>query len=450
MILIHKLLIRYKYFDIISIIERKVDMDYKEAVAWLENRNIPLGEFTLDNIKALLKIFNKPQDKLKIIHITGTNGKGSVASFIINALIENNYSVGKFTSPYITNIREEIEVNREVISEEDFAKLASEVRKEVEELDKKEIFVSGFEILTSIAYIYFARKNLDFAVMEVGMGGRVDATNVMEKSIPVFCHIALDHANILGDSLEKIAREKGGIIKENSHVFSYPQAEEAKEELKKISKEKSSRFSDFEFDEVEIISSNEYGNKFNFRTYKDVEISLIGDHQAYNAALALMVLEYLRKDYKLDPDKIKEGLRRAENIGRTECLSRDPLIVVDGSHNLDSIEGIEKSVKKFTYNKLILGFSLLKDKDHKHILEKIERLADKIVLTEIDSDRFTDIDLLEKEFKEISDKEIFAIKNRREAVEKTLELAGEGDMILWCGSLYLIKDIRKIILEKLN
>lgn len=425
-------------------------MDYKEAVAWLENRNIPLGEFTLDNIKALLEIFNKPQDKLKIIHITGTNGKGSVASFITNALIENNYSVGKFTSPYITNIREEIEVNREVIGEEDFAKLASEVRKEVEELDKKEIFVSGFEILTSIAYIYFARKNLDFAVMEVGMGGRVDATNVMEKSIPVFCHIALDHANILGDSLEKIAREKGGIIKENSHVFSYPQAEEAKEELKKISKEKSSSFSDFESGEVEIISSNEYGNKFNFRTYKDVEISLIGDHQAYNAALALMVLEYLRKDYKLDPDKIKEGLKRAENIGRTECLSRDPLIVVDGSHNLDSIEGIEKSVKKFTYNKLILGFSLLKDKDHKHILEKIEGLADKIILTEIDSDRFTDIDLLEKEFKEISDKEIFAIKNRKEAVEKTLELAGEGDMILWCGSLYLIKDIRKIILEKLN
>lgn len=425
-------------------------MDYKEAVAWLENRNIPLGEFTLDNIRALLEIFNRPQDKLKIIHITGTNGKGSVASFITNALIENNYSVGKFTSPYITNIREEIEVNREVISEDDFAKLASEVRKEVEELDKKEIFVSGFEILTSIAYIYFERKSLDFAVMEVGMGGRVDATNVMEKSIPVFCHIALDHANILGDTLEKIAKEKGGIIKENSHVFSYPQAEEAKEKLKSLAKEKSSSFNDFDFDEVEIISSNEFGNKFNFKDYKDLETSLVGDHQAYNAALALMVLEYLRKDYKLDKEKIKEGIKKAKNIGRIECLSRDPLIVVDGSHNLDSIEGIEKSVKKFTYNKLILGFSLLKDKDHKHILEKIEGLADKLVLTEIDNDRRTDIDLLEKEFKEISSKEIFAIKDRREAVEKTLDLAGEGDMILWCGSLYLIKDIRKIILEKLK
>lgn len=425
-------------------------MNYIESVNWLENRNIPLGEFTLKNIKALLEIFNKPQDKLEIIHITGTNGKGSVASFIANALIENDYNVGKFTSPYITNIREEIEINGEEISEKDFSNIASEVRIKVEELDKKKIFVSGFEILTAISYIYFARKKVDFAVMEVGMGGRVDATNVMEKSIPVFCHIALDHANILGDTLEKIAREKGGIIKENSKVFSYPQADEAREELKKISKEKSSTFNEFSLDEVKIISSNEFGNKFDFRDHKDVEISLIGEHQALNAALALMILDSLRDKYNLDEEKIKLGFIKAENIGRTECLSREPLIIVDGSHNLDSIEKIEESVKKFNYNKLILGFSLLKDKDHASILRKIENIADKIVLTEIDNERFTDLDSLEKEFKSFSNKEIYAIKNREEAVEKTLELAEDGDMLLWCGSLYLIKDIRKILLEKLS
>ena len=425
-------------------------MNYREAVTWLENRNIPLGEFTLDNIKELLKIFDKPQDKLKIIHITGTNGKGSVASFIASALRENAYKVGKFTSPYITNIREEIEINNEEISEEDFAKLATEVREKVEELDEKKIFVSGFEILTSIAYIYFARNNLDFAVMEVGMGGRVDATNVMEKSIPVFCHISLDHANILGDTIGKIAHEKGGIIKENSQVFSYPQDEEARAELKKLSKEKNSDFYEFSQDEVEILSSNEEGNIFNFRNHKNVEISLIGDHQALNASLALIVLDFLKKDYGLDEEKIKEGLKKAKNIGRTECLSKDPLIIIDGSHNLDSIERIEESVKKFSYNKLILGFSLLKDKDHDHILKKIENIADKIVLTEIDSDRHKDLKELEAEFRKFSKKEIYPIKNREEAVEKTLSLAGEGDMILWCGSLYLIKDIRKIILEKLN
>lgn len=425
-------------------------MNYREAVTWLENRNIPLGEFTLDNIKELLKIFGKPQDKLKIIHITGTNGKGSVASFIASALRENDYKVGKFTSPYITNIREEIEINNEEISEEEFAKLATEVRVKVEELDEKKIFVSGFEILTSIAYIYFARNNLDFAVMEVGMGGRVDATNVMEKSIPVFCHISLDHANILGDTIGKIAHEKGGIIKENSQVFSYPQDEEARAELKKLSKEKNSSFYEFSQDEVEILSSNEEGNIFNFRNHKNVEISLIGDNQALNASLALMVLDFLKEEYKLDEEKIKEGLKKAKNIGRTECLSKDPLIIIDGSHNLDSIERIEESVKKFKYKKLILGFSLLKDKDHDHILRKIENIADKIVLTEIDSDRLTDLKELEAEFKKFSKKEIYPIKDREEAVEKTLSLAGEGDMILWCGSLYLIKDIRKIILEKLN
>ena len=425
-------------------------MNYTESVTWLENRNIPLGEFTLDNIKELLNIFHKPQDKLKIIHITGTNGKGSVASFISNALIENNYKVGKFTSPYITNIREEIEINNVEISEKDFADIATEVRKKVEELDEKKFFVSGFEILTSISYIYFARKNLDFAVMEVGMGGRVDATNVMEKSIPVFCHISLDHANILGDTIEKIAREKGGIVKEDSHVFSYPQEEVARRELKKISLEKNSDFEEFKEDEVKILKSNEFGNIFNFRNYKDVEISLIGEHQALNASLALMVLNFLKEEYKLDEEKIKLGLKNAKNIGRTECLSKDPLIVIDGSHNLDSIERIEESVKKFKYNKLILGFSLLKDKDHEHILKKIENIADKIVLTEINNERHTDLDSLESEFKKFSKKEIYSIKNREEAVEKTISLAQEGDMILWCGSLYLIKDIRKIILDKLS
>ena len=278
-----------------TIFLKEIIMNYTESVTWLENRNIPLGEFTLDNIKELLNIFHKPQDKLKIIHITGTNGKGSVASFISNALIANNYKVGKFTSPYITNIREEIEINNVEISEKDFANLPTEVREKVEELDEKKIFVSGFEILTSISYIYFARKNLDFAVMEVGMGGRVDATNVMEKSISVFCHISLDHANILGDTIEKIAHEKGGIVKENSHVFSYPQEEAARRELKKISLEKNSDFEEFNENEVKILSSNELGNIFNFRNYKNVEISLIGEHQALNASLALMVLDFLKE-----------------------------------------------------------------------------------------------------------------------------------------------------------
>lgn len=425
-------------------------MDYKKLVDWLENRNIPLGEFTTDNIRTLLKFFQKPQDKLNIIHITGTNGKGSVASFISSSLKENDYKVGKFTSPYITNICEEIEINGEEISEKDFAKIAEEVKEKVELLDKKKIFLSGFEILTTIAYIYFVRKDVDFAIMEVGMGGRVDATNVMKKSIPVFAHISLDHANILGDTVGKIAREKGGIIKENSNVFSYPQDQKAKEELQKICREKNSIFNEFKENEIEILSSDEFGSKFNFRDYKNVEISLIGEHQIYNASLALMVLDSLKEKYNLNDEKIKLGIKKAKNLGRIECLSKNPLIVIDGSHNLDSIEKLVENIKKFKYNKLILGFSLLKDKDHLNILKKVENIADKIVLTEIDNERFTDVESLYSEFEKISDKEVFAIKNRGEAVKKTFEIAEKGDLILWCGSLYLIKDIRKIILDEIN
>ena len=425
-------------------------MDYKKLVDWLENRNIPLGEFTTDNIRTLLKFFQKPQDKLNIIHITGTNGKGSVASFISSSLKENDYKVGKFTSPYITNICEEIEINGEEISEKDFAKIAEEVKEKVELLDKKKIFVSGFEILTTIAYIYFVRKDVDFAIMEVVMGGRVDATNVMKKSIPVFAHISLDHANILGDTVGKIAREKGGIIKENSNVFSYPQDQKAKEELQKICREKNSIFNEFKENEIEILSSDEFGSKFNFRDYKNVEISLIGEHQIYNASLALMVLDSLKEKYNLNDEKIKLGIKKAKNLGRIECLSKNPLIVIDGSHNLDSIEKLVENIKKFKYNKLILGFSLLKDKDHLNILKKVENIADKIVLTEIDNERFTDVESLYSEFEKISDKEVFAIKNRGEAVKKTFEIAEKGDLILWCGSLYLIKDIRKIILDEIN
>ena len=425
-------------------------MDYKKLVDWLENRNIPLGEFTTDNIRTLLKFFQKPQDKLNIIHITGTNGKGSVASFISSSLKENDYKVGKFTSPYITNICEEIEINGEEISEKDFAKIAEEVKEKVELLDKKKIFVSGFEILTTIAYIYFVRKDVDFAIMEVGMGGRVDATNVMKKSIPVFAHISLDHANILGDTVGKIAREKGGIIKENSNVFSYPQDQKAKEELQKICREKNSIFNEFKENEIEILSSDEFGSKFNFRDYKNVEISLVGEHQVYNASLALMVLDSLKEKYNLNDEKIKLGIKKAKNLGRIECLSKNPLIVIDGSHNLDSIEKLVENIKKFKYNKLILGFSLLKDKDHLNILKKVENIADKIVLTEIDNERFTDVESLYSEFEKISDKEVFAIKNRGEAVKKTFEIAEKGDLILWCRSLYLIKDIRKIILDEIN
>ena len=425
-------------------------MDYTESINWLENRPVPMGDFTTNNIKKLLERLQKPQNHGETIHITGTNGKGSVASFLSNALVENNYTVGKFTSPYLLDIRESIQINGEFIPKENFVKNLKFIKKEIEILDKENIIVSSFEILTSIAYLYFKEQNTDFNIIEVGMGGRVDATNVEDENISVFCHISMDHMGILGNTLKEIAYQKGGLIRKNSFAFSYPQYKEAKEELVKISSESNTSFVDFKFEEVEIIKSNNEETIFNFRNFKNVKTSLVGEYQAYNASLALIVLEHLKKNYNLNDEKIKIGISESQNIGRLELISKYPLILIDGSHNEASINMLVKNINKFSYDKLILGFSVLRDKNHDKILSKVEKLADKIILTEIDNERYTPLKDLKEEFEQITDKEIYAIKDRKKAVEKTIELAAANDLILWCGSLYLIKDIRKIIFEILK
>ena len=425
-------------------------MDYTESINWLENRPVPMGDFTTNNIKKLLERLQKPQNHGETIHITGTNGKGSVASFLSNALVENNYTVGKFTSPYLLDIRESIQINGEFIPKENFVKNLKFIKKEIEILDKENIIVSSFEILTSIAYLYFKEQNTDFNIIEVGMGGRVDATNVEDENISVFCHISMDHMGILGNTLKEIAYQKGGLIRKNSFAFSYPQYKEAKEELVKISSESNTSFVDFKFEEVEIIKSNNEETIFNFRNFKNVKTSLVGEYQAYNASLALIVLEHLKKNYNLNDEKIKIGISESQNIGRLELISKYPLILIDGSHNEASINMLVENINKFSYDKLILGFSVLRDKNHDKILSKVEKLADKIILTEIDNERYTPLKDLKEEFEQITDKEIYAIKDRKKAVEKTIELAAANDLILWCGSLYLIKDIRKIIFEILK
>lgn len=425
-------------------------MDYTESINWLENRPAPLGDFTTNNIKKLLERLQKPQNHGETIHITGTNGKGSVASFLSNALVENNYIVGKFTSPYLLDIRESIQINGEFIPKESFVKNLEIIRRETDILDKENIIVSSFEILTSIAYLYFKEQNADFNVIEVGMGGRVDATNVEDENISVFCHISMDHMGVLGSTLKEIAYQKGGLIRKNSFAFSYPQDKEAKEELIRISTENNTSFIDFKFEEVEIIKSNNEETIFNFRNFKNVKTSLVGEYQAYNASLALIVLEHLKKNYNLNDEKIKIGISESQNIGRLELISKYPLILIDGSHNEASINMLVKNINKFSYDKLILGFSVLKDKNHDKILSKVEKLANTIVLTEIDNERYTPLQDLKEEFEQITDKKIYSIEDRKKAVEKTIELAGKNDLILWCGSLYLIKDIRKIIFEILK
>ncbi|WP_036729628.1 bifunctional folylpolyglutamate synthase/dihydrofolate synthase [Peptoniphilus mikwangii] len=421
-------------------------MDYKNYLDWMLNRGDPQGDYTLDNVKKLLEELGSIQNKIKIIHVAGTNGKGSVCSYIQNTLSGSNLKCGLFISPYIDDIRETIQINGEYISENDFVKCMEVIYPIVLKLDSEGYYATSFEIFVAVAFLYFYENKVDTAVMEVGMGGRFDATNIFDTPIAtVITSISLDHINILGKTLKEIAWQKGGIIKDNVPVFIYPQKEEVMTELIRIAKEKNAPVHTFSLDDVKDIFSTDKYNEFSFREHKNMRTSLLGKHQVYNASLAIMTLDYLKKFFSISDDNLRKSISSAKNIGRIEVIKENPTFVLDGSHNAESIDALIENLKTFSYNKLILGFSVLGDKDIDYILKNLIPLASSVVLTTIDNPRAAGLEFLKREVSKYSN-EVYAFEDRKIAFDKTVSLANEDDMILWCGSLYLIKDIRKFII----
>ncbi|RVU54381.1 bifunctional folylpolyglutamate synthase/dihydrofolate synthase [Anaerosphaera multitolerans] len=426
-------------------------MEYEKLVSWMLDRGDPQGGYTLDNVRKLLLKFDNPQDKIKTIHVAGTNGKGSVCSYIQNSLSNSNLKCGLFISPYIEDIRETIQIDGNFISDNSFNHYLKRVYDVVNILDKEGYYTTTFEIFATVAFLYFYEEKVDVAVIEVGLGGRTDATNVISKPmVSIITSISKDHVGILGSTLKEIAYEKGGIIKKGVDVFIYPGENEATNELKEIAEEKNAPLHSFNLEEVEIIDVNNLYNEFSFRDFKNYKTSILGRHQVYNASLSLMVLNYLKTYFNLKDEIIKSSIYSARNIARLEVLKENPLLILDGSHNVESIKALVENLSSFKYKNLILGFSVLGDKDFDHILENLIPKSSKIVLTEVDNPRAIDLKKLYRIVSKFTDKEVFAIADRRSAFLKTVELANEEDLILWCGSLYLVRDIRKIAIEELK
>lgn len=411
-----------------------------EAKDYILNRRNSKGIHSLEKIRLLLDRFDNPQDKIKVIHIAGTNGKGSTTK-MISQVLAKSYKVGTFTSPYIKEINENIAVNGKAISDSDFLYLINKLKNHIDDLEDKGYYLTYFEILTAMMYLYFYEKNIDIAIVETGLGGLLDATNIIKKPLAsVITSISKDHMNILGDTLEGIAYQKAGIIKENSPVFIYSQ----EESIYKVIKEKAdlchSKVFTFSREEVNIKESNDKINIFDFRNYKDVEISLLGIHQIYNASLSLMVLDYFKDEFKLDEKTIKEEIYKAKNPGRLSLISHNPRVLVDGSHNREAIDSLIKSLNTFNYQRLIVGFSVLKDKEYAYIIDRLTEIADELIITSIDSPRAFEIRELRKIVKEKFPK-VIAIEDNKKAYNYAKEIAGPKDLIIWCGSLYLIGEI---------
>lgn len=422
--------------------------NFDDYYKYIINRGSTGGKHTLDKIKMLLSEFDNPQDKIEVIHIAGTNGKGSTANMIAKTLSMKN-KVGLFTSPYMTKINEAISINSVNISDEDFMNIIDRLKGPIEKLDKKGYHNSYFEVLTAIMYIYFYEKNVVVAVVEVGLGGSLDSTNIIKNPLAaVITTISKDHIQILGNSLVEIAKNKAGIIKNNSQVFLYPKEGEVEKVFYDKSKETSSQIHTFHKDEIEIKKIGPDFNEFSFRSYKNIKTSLIGNHQIYNAATALMVIDFFRDRFNLDDEDIYKGMLEAKNPGRLQLISNNPRILVDGSHNKEAIDALARSIKNYNYDKLLVGFSILEDKDYTYVIDKLTSIADEIVVTEIrDNPRAFELDKLYSLVKSKLSNTI-SIKDNIEAFEYTKNKANENDLVVWCGSLYLIGDILKYNSEK--
>lgn len=431
-------------------------MNYNEALQFIHESHKFGMRLGLDNIKKLLELLGNPQNNLKIIHVAGTNGKGSTCSFISSILKESGYKVGLYTSPFLETFTERIRVNGENISEEEVGKIVSLIK------EKIEIMVSEgyscpteFEIVTAMAFYYYNQEKVDFVALEVGLGGRYDATNVIDKPVvSAITSISLDHTGILGDTLAKIAFEKGGIIKENCPTIVYPQQEEASEVIKNICAEKKSKYIECDFKNIEIKSSNInsqiYNCNINGKELRDLEIKLIGDHQIKNSIVALNVIEYLNdiKITNISEENIRKGLLGTKWPGRIEKISENPMFIIDGAHNEEGAKSLANSIDKYFENKnknLVIG--MLEDKDIESVLDLLIPKFNKVITTTPDNPRAIDANKL-KEKIERYNIEVTCKPNIKEAVDYALEISNKDDVIISAGSLYMIGNVRTIIVNK--
>ncbi|MCR8746169.1 bifunctional folylpolyglutamate synthase/dihydrofolate synthase [Romboutsia lituseburensis] len=424
-------------------------MNYQESLNYINESHkfgIRLG---LDNMRNLLELLGNPQDKLNVIHVAGTNGKGSTCSFITSILKESGYKVGLYTSPFLETFTERIRINGDNILEEDVARIVTLIKEKIEQGD---IYPTEFEIVTAMAFYYYCEQGVDFVALEVGLGGRYDATNIIKTSdISVITSISLDHVGILGDTVAKIAYEKGGIIKENGTAIVYDQSDEAKDVIKDICKEKNAKYIEVKFDDISIKQSDIYSQVYDCsimgKKYDDLEIKLIGDHQINNSILALSAIEFLKekKGLNITEENIRKGLINTKWPGRIEKIMEKPIFIIDGAHNEDGARSLAKAIdKNFNGKKATLLIGMLEDKDINGVLEILMPYFNKVITTTPDNPRAIDSEKLKDKISKYVDN-IVSKPSIEEAVEYTLKNSSEDEIVISAGSLYMIGTVRTLV-----
>lgn len=366
---------------------------------------------SLDAMKFFMEEFGNPHKKTKFIHIAGTNGKGSVCEMINNILVNAGYKVGKYISPHLIRYNERITVNNEEITDKEMSDILEEISKKVEIYNKEhDIPVKEFEVITTLALIYYAKQKCDFVVLETGLGGLYDCTNIANGLISIITNIGLDHVDILGKTIEEITMQKAGIIKPNNDVIECYQ-DKVTDIIKKECEKKNSKLHIINPEDVENYVFDEEYQKIDYKKYKNIKINLKGKCQIYNAAIALECVEILKnKGYQIKEEAVRKGLSTVIHKARFETIKENPKIIFDGGHNENAINNLTNTINMYYPDKeKVYIVSLLKTKDYRKVIEIITKDKEGIFFftTGNDKDRYVNKEDLYNEAKKYLTKNIY-------------------------------------------
>lgn len=425
-------------------------MLYEEARVYLEHVSKYGSVLGLESISQLMEELGNPQDKLQVIHIAGTNGKGSVLAYISTVLQCAGWKVGRYISPTVMDYLERFQINGAYMAEEDFGPIVYEVRQAADRMTEKgKTSPTVFELETAIAFLYFAKQHCDYVVLETGLGGRLDATNVVKNTkVCVFASISRDHMGILGDTLEAIAEEKAGIIKQDSAVVSAPQTEEVRKVLTGKAKQKMADIWFADKEQAEIRKEELGCQRFSYKEFPNVEIALNGAHQVENAITALEVFRVLRnQNVTISDEAIYQGMKETSWPGRFQVLGNDPMVIVDGAHNEDAAKRLAENIEIYLQGKPVIGvMGVFKDKAYQVIIQRMRPYLDYVYTIDLPNrERTLDRQELQRALAE-QGVPGEPCENLTEALTKAKKKAGKEQAVLVFGSLSYLGEV--IRLEK--
>lgn len=426
------------------------DLDYQEALKYIKSTQKFGSILGLERIGKLMELLGNPQKRLKFVHVAGTNGKGSTVAFMGSVLSHAGYRVGIYTSPGLEGLNDRIRIGSKDIEDHRVAEIMTRIRWRVDEMIAEGLdSPTEFELITALALEYFHQEECDIVLLEVGLGGRLDSTNIIEAPVvSVITPVDYDHMDILGSTLGEIAGEKAGILKAGTELVLYPQKAEAEEVILMKADELGIPVHKVNFSQVEIMRQDDYTQQFRYDN-EEYKLTILGEHQVKNAVVALEALNLLdAKTMRIPHDALKKGLLMAKWSGRFEILSHEPMVVIDGAHNRQGVEVLKRNLERyFSGRKVVFIMGVLRDKSYLEMIREVLPLARSFVTITVDNERA----LSGEELASIIQEEgalAHPCTTVKDAVLKALSVREGNDILCAFGSLYYINEVRRYFFEE--